>query len=203
MSQSSTYKPRTEAELNDALIRFCDAAWGSSNQPIFSIPANEAKDADLILADGIKELVELRAKVKDLEQQTVALKQQPEESDGIKLVVTPEELYAVRFPDVSNPLYRPFNKAEPEIRLMATTLALSLTAKVLRDFWLMDYTVQDIVSKKIQYFQTSNREDYSKRDNYYFLIALTLRDISLPLVFKGVYEELWERQVYWPNSLIS
>jgi hypothetical protein len=66
------YKPRTEAELNDALTRFCDAAWGTSNRPIFSIPANEARDADLILADGIKELVELRERVKELEQKLEA-----------------------------------------------------------------------------------------------------------------------------------
>ena len=72
--QTKNYKPRTEAELHDALTRFCDAAWGTSNRPIFSIPANDARDADLILADGIAELVELRKKTAELEAEIERLK---------------------------------------------------------------------------------------------------------------------------------
>lgn len=52
---------RTEAEMRDALHRFCQAAW-EPRAPvrIFSIPP-QADDADMILADAIDELLARRA----------------------------------------------------------------------------------------------------------------------------------------------
>jgi len=67
------FKPRTTEEAHEALSRFCEATWhpdpavlarrsenGRSGGPVFTIPVNNERDADCILADVIAERDALR-----------------------------------------------------------------------------------------------------------------------------------------------
>lgn len=61
------YKSRTEEELLDALQSILNALWGRRhNGHVWTIPADELRDADCILVDGINELVKLREEVATL-----------------------------------------------------------------------------------------------------------------------------------------
>ena len=65
MSDVTSKRRFTEAELNDALSRLTSARWWPDSpvrqRAAFSIPADPEKDADLILSAAIDELIELRA----------------------------------------------------------------------------------------------------------------------------------------------
>lgn len=54
MSGTRQYKPRTEEELRDALRRFIN------RESVMTIPRDLERDADIILSDGINELIKLR-----------------------------------------------------------------------------------------------------------------------------------------------
>ena len=57
-----------EKTLREALERIHRVASGVSDEAYMSIPADPKRDADLLLAAAIDELVALRARVKDLEE---------------------------------------------------------------------------------------------------------------------------------------
>lgn len=68
----------TEEKMREALQRFVRVAWwGTTSRPvpIFSIPARPEEDADMILADAITELVEMRLRAERAEQQAARLRQ--------------------------------------------------------------------------------------------------------------------------------
>jgi uncharacterized Zn finger protein (UPF0148 family) len=70
MSENRNYRQRTEEELRDALQRLINAAWKKEFSPApFTIPADEKRDVDCILWDGIDELISLRARIAELEKQ--------------------------------------------------------------------------------------------------------------------------------------
>ncbi len=61
------YKKRTGEEMHDALQRFCHAAWYPSegnHKSCFSIPIDDT-DADVILSDAIRELLDLRQRLQE------------------------------------------------------------------------------------------------------------------------------------------
>jgi hypothetical protein len=61
------YKQRSEKELREALSRFCHAGRPRPGERgVMSIPANREYDADMILSDGIDELVQARAEIERL-----------------------------------------------------------------------------------------------------------------------------------------
>lgn len=63
VTEADLHRVRTEADLRGALHAFCEAAWTpTARVPIFSIPP-QPRDADMILSDGIDELVAARAEI--------------------------------------------------------------------------------------------------------------------------------------------
>ena len=68
------YQSRSRAELLDALQRLINYSWGRRHQqPIASIPVDQLRDADAILADGINELDTLRSDLAALQEYAAKL----------------------------------------------------------------------------------------------------------------------------------
>lgn len=71
------YRERTRDELLGALQAILDALWGRRhNGHVWTIPADELRDADCIIVDGINELEKLREENKALREENKALREE-------------------------------------------------------------------------------------------------------------------------------
>lgn len=68
-TRSKNWVAQPEEVLREALRRIHRRACGDTDRVYMSIPAEPNKDADLILAGAISELIEARARIKELETQ--------------------------------------------------------------------------------------------------------------------------------------
>jgi hypothetical protein len=81
LTEPRQYKQRTHEEMQDALRRFCNAAWGNhgaNERSVFSIPPDD-EDADIIFSDVMHELVEARKRIIELEAEVQSLREREKE----------------------------------------------------------------------------------------------------------------------------
>lgn len=81
-----SFRKRSEDDGFDALQRFCDAAWFRARKhalATFTIPVNEDRDADCILADLIAEAIESRATIADRDAEIARLRSLGDRARGL------------------------------------------------------------------------------------------------------------------------